>query len=165
MPRIVGRCLYDVHMRRIPAVTILSLLLAACATGADDAAVTTAAPVVDEQVSTTSTSPVETTTTTQPTTTTTEAPTTTIAGVLIRVTVEAGEVTVNGPTSVAQGETVTIRVRSDAADEVHVHTYDLTAEIEPGAVASIEFTADIPGVHEVELEQSGVKLLDLEVGG
>lgn len=165
MPRIAGRDLYDVHMRRISSVMILSVLLAACATGADDVAVTTAPPVVDDRASTTSTSPVETTTTTQPTTTTTEASTTTIAGILVRITVEAGEVTVNGPTSVEQGEQVTIRVRSDSADEVHVHTYDLTAAVEPGAVASIEFTADIPGVHEIELEQSGIKLMDLEVGG
>lgn len=152
-------------MRRSAFTLVSALLLASCATGADDVAVTTAAPVIDEQVSTTSTSPVETTTTTEATTTTTEPTTTTIAGTVIEVTVEAGEVTVEGTTSVAQGEQVTISVLSDEADEVHLHTYDLTAEVQPGEAASISFTADIPGVHEVELEQSGIKLLDLEVGG
>lgn len=153
-------------MRSTASILLLVLSLVACATGEDDAAVTTVVAATDPQQSTTSTSPVETTTTTTaPTTTTTEVTTTTVAGTLIRVRVEAGEVTVNGPTTVAQGEDVTIRVRSDVADEVHVHTYDLLSDVEAGGVTEIAFTADIPGVHEVELEQSALRLLDLEVGG
>jgi hypothetical protein len=152
-------------MRWIAAALFTLLVLSACAEGADDAAVTTTLPAVDVGPSTTSTSPVETTTTTQATTTTAQATTTTIEGALIRVVVEAGEVTVRGSTSVPAGERVTIRVRADIDDEVHVHTYDLAAEVGPGSAAEISFVADVPGVHEVELEQSGTKLLDLEVGG
>lgn len=152
-------------MRSIAVALSLVFALSACAEGADDAAVTTTVAAVDIGSSTTSTSPIETTTTTRATTTTAKATTTTIPGTLIRVVVEGGEVTVNGPTSVPSGEQVTIRVRSDVEDEVHVHTYDLMVDVAPGSPAEISFTADIPGVHEVELEQSGTVLLELEVGG
>jgi hypothetical protein len=61
------------------------------------------------------------------------------------------------------GETVVLRVVADVADEVHLHGYDKRADVAPGKPAQIRFTADIPGVFEVELEQRRQKLLDLEV--
>ena len=61
------------------------------------------------------------------------------------------------------GETVVLRVTADVADEVHLHGYDKSADVAPGKPAQIRFTADIPGVFEVELEQRRQKLLDLEV--
>ena len=45
----------------------------------------------------------------------------------------------------------------------NVHGYDLTAPVTPTEPSDLEFSADIPGVFEVELEESGVKLADLEV--
>ena len=62
-----------------------------------------------------------------------------------------------------QGERVRLVVTSDVADEVHVHGYDRSADVEAGATVTIELTADIPGIFEVELEDSGLKLLELEV--
>ncbi|MEJ7583008.1 MAG: hypothetical protein WKF43_02765 [Acidimicrobiales bacterium] len=44
-----------------------------------------------------------------------------------------------------------------------MHGYDLRADVEPGAPRELTSTADIPGVFEVELEEAGQKLLDLEV--
>lgn len=64
---------------------------------------------------------------------------------------------------VAVGEEVEIVVRSDVADHVHVHGYDLFEDVEADGEASIRFTADIPGVFEVELEDAGRQLLTLEV--
>lgn len=61
------------------------------------------------------------------------------------------------------GTKVRLMVRADISDEVHVHTYDKKAAI-TGGVATIDFTADIPGVFEVELEGKGVVLLQLQVG-
>lgn len=61
------------------------------------------------------------------------------------------------------GEIVDITVNSDAGDELHVHGYDRTAEVKAGAPTGLRFTADIPGVFEVELEESGLKLLEIEV--
>jgi hypothetical protein len=64
---------------------------------------------------------------------------------------------------VKTGETLVLRVTADVADEVHLHGYDKSAEVAPGKPAEIRFTADIPGVFEVELEQRKQKLIELEV--
>ena len=52
---------------------------------------------------------------------------------------------------------------ADRADEVHLHGYDRKVDIEPGKPAELEFTADVPGVFEVELEEAGLKLVELQV--
>lgn len=82
----------------------------------------------------------------------------------IDVEVRDGEV-VGGPQrfQVSVGEDVQIVVTSDVADEVHVHGYDFTEDVEAGGERSILFTVDIPGVFEVELEERGLRLLTLEV--
>jgi ABC-type glycerol-3-phosphate transport system substrate-binding protein len=64
---------------------------------------------------------------------------------------------------VKTGETLVLRVTADVADEVHLHGYDKSADVAPGKPAEIRFTADIPGVFEVELEQHKQKLIELEV--
>jgi hypothetical protein len=48
-------------------------------------------------------------------------------------------------------------------DEVHLHGYDLSADVAPGRPAVIDFTADAPGVFEVELEQAHLRLVELQV--
>jgi hypothetical protein len=65
--------------------------------------------------------------------------------------------------SVDRGQTVAITVTSDVADEVHVHGYDLMADVAPGAPATIRFEADAPGRFEIELEDTGVQIAELEV--
>ncbi|CAN5250646.1 hypothetical protein BH24ACT1_BH24ACT1_03290 [soil metagenome] len=60
-------------------------------------------------------------------------------------------------------EPVRIEVSGDVEEEVHVHTYDLVDDVAPNDPAVIEFTADIPGVHEVELEGSHLLVLELQV--
>ncbi|OXM63938.1 MULTISPECIES: hypothetical protein [Amycolatopsis] len=64
---------------------------------------------------------------------------------------------------VAAGRTVTIEVTTDAPDELHVHGYDRTADVVAGQPAAVTFTADIPGVFEVELHHSGAALTELRV--
>ena len=58
---------------------------------------------------------------------------------------------------------VRLEVTADRADEVHLHGYDRKVDIEPGKPAVLEFTADVPGVFEVEFEEAGLKLVELEV--
>jgi heme/copper-type cytochrome/quinol oxidase subunit 2 len=58
---------------------------------------------------------------------------------------------------------VRLEVTADRADEVHLHGYDRKVDIEPGTPAVLEFTADAPGVFEVELEDAGLKLVELQV--
>jgi uncharacterized cupredoxin-like copper-binding protein len=65
--------------------------------------------------------------------------------------------------TVKQNEQVTVRVTSDVADELHIHTYDLKTNLVPGQSADITFVAKIAGVFEVELEKRAKKVLELEV--
>lgn len=98
-----------------------------------------------------------------PTTTVAVAPTTVATGRVLEYAFAGGAVTGDGRVSVKLGEQVTIRVVSDVAEEVHVHTYDVAADLGPGLPGGVTFVADIPGVHEVELEGSHLRLLSLEV--
>ena len=123
------------------------------------------------QTTTAQTTTAQTTTEAPPTTSeqvTTEAPppTTTQAPEIV----EINYVVVGGQPqggiardSVAQGRNVVITVTSDVAEEVHLHGYDLSADVAPGAPATIRFTADAPGRFEIELENSGVQIAELEV--
>ena len=65
--------------------------------------------------------------------------------------------------TLSRGEKVVLVVTSDVADEVHLHGYDLSADVAAGGSAEIPFTADTVGKFEVELEDSGVQLAELEV--
>ena len=64
---------------------------------------------------------------------------------------------------VTLGQPLVIVVDADVADEIHVHGYDHSAPVAPGAPAELRFIADVPGVFEVELEEQGLVLLRLEV--
>ena len=81
----------------------------------------------------------------------------------IDVTVRGGTVEAPERPSATQGGEVLIVVRADVADEVHVHGYDLMADVAPGEPARIRFVADVAGVFEVELEEAGRVLFQLEI--
>ncbi len=94
------------------------------------------------------------------------ATTTTAAfsGVLVQATVTGSDVrTASRRVRVDIGQKVRIQVQADRSEEVHVHGYDLKADVAPGRPAVLDFTADVPGVFEVELEQSELKLFELQV--
>lgn len=80
------------------------------------------------------------------------------------IEVASGEVTGGGRLQAELGSSVQLVVEADVSDEVHLHGYDLSADVSPGQPATIEFVADIPGVFEVELEDAGIELAQLEVG-
>ena len=81
----------------------------------------------------------------------------------IEIEVEEGRVKGPGKVAVDRGDRVVLVVEADVADEVHVHGYDLLADVRPGEPARIAFVADAPGVFEVELESAGLLLTRLEV--
>jgi hypothetical protein len=62
-----------------------------------------------------------------------------------------------------QGSQVLFIVRSDVSDHVHLHGYDLLADVAPGQPARIRFRASEPGVFEAELEDRVVLIAELEV--
>ena len=84
-------------------------------------------------------------------------------GTVIEVKVEGGTVEGGGRTPVSLGDTVTIRVTSDVDDHIHLHGYDVMVDVIAGETADLTFEATIPGVFEVELEDSRVLLLELEI--
>ncbi len=83
-----------------------------------------------------------------------------------RIAVSIGNGRVSGDTGrvpVALGETVTLVITSDTADEVHLHGYDVSTPVAADRPATLTLTADVPGVFEVELHEAGTVLLRLEV--
>ncbi len=64
---------------------------------------------------------------------------------------------------VNKGDTVRFEVRSDQADEGHLHGYDISKPVGPGKTARYEFTARIEGIFELELEGAGVAIGELQV--
>lgn len=64
---------------------------------------------------------------------------------------------------VKKGQRVLLVVRSNVADEVHIHGYDVKQDVPAGGTARIHFMAAIPGVFEVELEDRGLQIAELTV--
>ncbi|MFP5320805.1 MAG: hypothetical protein ACLGIC_03060 [Acidimicrobiia bacterium] len=160
-------------LRRLAALAgAASLLLAGC--GDDDTSALDASSPTTERVD-----PLDSDEVTDPTDTDATAPTSTTstteapedagaaAGVdadrVIEIGYSGGQVDGGGRQPVSVGDTVALVITSDVADEVHVHGYDLYADLVPGEAAVVEFTADIPGVFEVELHDARVPLVELEV--
>lgn len=82
---------------------------------------------------------------------------------VIEVTYRDGAV--QGPTSftVTQGDRVRLLVHADVSDEIHIHGYDLSAEVTPQEAGRIDLVASATGVYEVELEGAGAPLFELEI--
>jgi hypothetical protein len=92
------------------------------------------------------------------------APTPAPAVKTVRITVRDGRA-VGGIArdKLEQGEQVVLVVRSDVADHVHLHGYDVMVDVAPGKPARLRFKATIPGRFEVELEDRGLHIAELEV--
>jgi heme/copper-type cytochrome/quinol oxidase subunit 2 len=65
--------------------------------------------------------------------------------------------------TIERDQRVTLIVSSDVADEVHVHGYDLMADVAPGSPARISFEASVPGRFDVELESRAIQIAELRV--
>jgi hypothetical protein len=61
------------------------------------------------------------------------------------------------------GEQVRFRVRSNVADEIHIHGYDVLEKIPAGGSATVSFPADLEGIYEVELHGSGELIAELRI--
>ena len=131
---------------------LLAALLTGCAAGQEQAD-TAAAPA--PATATASAAP-------SATASATPSPTPTVRTVEVRYA--GGQVTgTTGREEVPVGEPVVLRISSDVAEEVHVHGYDLEAAVPAGGSVDVPLTADIPGVFEVELHDSGKVLFQLRV--
>jgi hypothetical protein len=62
-----------------------------------------------------------------------------------------------------RGERARFSVRSDVAEEIHVHGFDIAKDVPAGGSVRFGFPADLEGVFEVELEHSHVQIAELRV--
>jgi plastocyanin len=81
-----------------------------------------------------------------------------------QIEVAGGEV-VGGPKEIRakEGDVIRFTVKSDVADEVHVHGYDVKKEVAAGGKASFAIPAKIVGIFEVELEGAHLQVASLRV--
>jgi len=61
------------------------------------------------------------------------------------------------------GEQIHFAVRSDTADELHIHGYDIERELPAGRTVVIQFPADIEGIFEAELHESDTQIAELRI--
>jgi heme/copper-type cytochrome/quinol oxidase subunit 2 len=142
------------HRPTAPALLLATALaLTACAGGDDDAAAPTPSPTAVL----TAVPPSEGTTEPEPVVTPDDAQ-------VVAITVAGGQATGDtGRVEVPMGTTVRLTVTSDAADQLHVHGFDLTAAVSPGQATQREFVADRPGIFEVELHDARQVLTRLQI--
>ena len=62
-----------------------------------------------------------------------------------------------------KGDTVDLTVKSDTADEIHIHGYDLHKDVTKGGSVHFTFPASIDGKFVVELEAKGEQIASLQV--
>jgi len=61
------------------------------------------------------------------------------------------------------GEQIRFRVSSDAAEEIHVHGYDIVKDVPAGGTVEFAFPAELEGIYEAELEELGIEIAELRI--
>jgi hypothetical protein len=144
-------------MRRLLATAVFALLalVAVPACGGDDDEADQGAPGTTTEAETT------TEVTTTEVTTTTEEPS---GPVKVRITYRGGKLSGDtGTVPIEKGADVQLMVRADVEDEVHLHGYDIAAEVAPGHPARIDFKADDAGKFIAELESLELHIVTLRI--
>lgn len=87
------------------------------------------------------------------------------AAKVVDVTIKAGKVAPQGDrVEVKVGQPVTLRVQSDEADEIHVHSEpEHSYPVEPGDAKEFTFTLETPGQVAVESHHLDVTIVQLVV--
>ena len=86
------------------------------------------------------------------------------ADVVIEASLSDGDLTIDDRRfAVELGSTVGVIVEADVEEQVHIHGYDLLVDVGPGNPVDLSFLADSPGTFEIELEQSGRFLFEIQV--
>jgi len=62
-----------------------------------------------------------------------------------------------------KGDNVDLTVKSDTADEIHIHGYDLHKDVAKGGSVHFTFPAKLDGKFVVELENAGQQIASLQV--
>jgi hypothetical protein len=67
------------------------------------------------------------------------------------------------PLTYKKGQTIDITIKSDTADEIHVHGYDLKKDVPKNGSVHFSFPATIDGVFVIELENHKQQIASLKV--
>jgi hypothetical protein len=140
------------------AVVVLVVgFIIANGSGDDDKAKTTA--------NTTTVAPAPADTTATGATTTQQATTTTPAAPAIPVVRVVDAKPQGGVKRITftKGDTIKFTVKSDTADEIHFHGYDVHKDVKAGGSATFSVPATIEGRFVVELEDHGTQIAEVEV--
>lgn len=83
----------------------------------------------------------------------------------IDISIEGGNVTpTNARLQGKVGEPIVLRVNSDAADELHVHSVpDHSFKVEPKPGQMFQFSVDVPGNVEIELHELNRVIASVQV--
>jgi hypothetical protein len=84
---------------------------------------------------------------------------------VIDVTIKGGDVTpTNEQLTAGVKEQIVVRVNSDAADELHVHsTPEHSFNVEAKPMQSFQFTVDVPGKVDIELHKLNKTIATIQV--
>jgi hypothetical protein len=137
------------------AIAVVAIVILALGSGPDETAEDAASPAAEQTATPTATSTADDGEST-PEPTATPTPTPRPQPPLLT----AGRVR---EVRVTEGETVRFRVRSDVAEEIHVHGYDLTKDVPAGRTTTMAFRATITGIFEIELHGAGEPIGELRV--
>lgn len=81
----------------------------------------------------------------------------------IHYRIEGGEVQGPEVARIVQGQRIELIVESDAADELHLHGYDMTRRLDGDSPARLRFTADRAGRFALELHARHMRIGQIEV--
>jgi hypothetical protein len=97
-------------------------------------------------------------------TTTTGATTTTPESEVATIEIKDGQA-VGGVQDLefSQGDDIRFKVESDADWEIHFHGYDIAKDVKAGGSVEYDVPATIPGVFEVEIEDTATQIAEITV--
>jgi hypothetical protein len=144
-------------MRRLLAIAVFALFavltVPACGGDDDEADQGAGGTTTEAETTTEATATEVTTTTAEPS-----------GPVKVRITYRDGKLSGDtGTVPIEKGADVQLMVRADVEDEVHLHGYDLAAEVAPGHQARINFKADDAGKFIAELESLELHIVTLRI--
>jgi hypothetical protein len=141
----------------IAAVAVVIALTSGGGDDGDDSTESTAAQTTTAQTTEQDTSVADETATTEPKPEP-EEPEVTV------INVKGGE-PVDGEQkiTVKKGDQIAITVVADAPDHAHLHGYDVEKDVGPGVKARFREKADLEGIYELELHDSGAVLAKITV--
>jgi copper(I)-binding protein len=138
----------------VVVVVVAFIIISPGGDDGNDSASTTSTPTTASQPAGDATTPAQTTTTPAADTNTVNATVT-----VVDAKPQGGIETINAK----KGQDLHLVVKSDTADEIHVHGYDVKKDVEAGGSVTFDIPLKIDGIFVIELESHGEQIAKLVV--